>query len=283
MMIKRILIPLDPSPFTETALKFGTTMAKFNSAQVTGLVILDMAGIEKSIGPIPLGGLYYADKIEKAKQKEAQNRIDQLLTKFKDICEKAGVDCREAQTQGIPSEQIIQESIFYDAVIMGMRTFFHFETQDTPGDSLEKVLDQTITPVYAVPEKIIMPDIPSERIKVLIAFDGSLPSARALQRFGQLAPMDVFEVKLLISETKEDKAHYYLDQAESYLRCHNINNIQKEWIKDEIIEAIDKKYLDWAHVVVVGAHSKAGLFKFMVGSLTKHLIKVAKRPLLISQ
>jgi len=240
-MIKRILIPLDPSPFTETALKFGTTMAKFNSAQVTGLVILDMAGIEKSIGPIPLGGLYYADKIEKAKQKEAQNRIDQLLTKFKDICEKAGVDCREAQTQGIPSEQIIQESIFYDAVIMGMRTFFHFETQDTPGDSLEKVLDQTITPVYAVPEKIIMPDIPSERIKVLIAFDGSLPSARALQRFGQLAPMDVFEVKLLISETKEDKAHYYLDQAESYLRCHNINNIQKEWIKDEVIEAIDKK------------------------------------------
>jgi nucleotide-binding universal stress UspA family protein len=220
-------------------------MAKINQAELTGLVILDIPGIEKSIGPVPVGGLHYAEKIEKTKRMEAADRI-------------------------------IQESIFYDAILIGMRTFFHFETQDSPGDSLEKILDETITPVYAVPEKLNLPDVPGEKIKVLIAFDGSLPSARALQRFAQLAPVDIFEVCLLISEQDEEKANYYLNEAEAYLKCHNVNNIQKERIRDNIKEALDQKYLDWAHVIVVGAHSKAGLFKFMVGSLTQHLIKFQK-------
>ena len=282
-MIKRILMPLDPSPFTDMALEIGTTMAKINQAELTGLVILDIPGIEKSIGPVPLGGLYYAEKVEKAKQKEAQGRIQALQEKFKNKCEKEGVAYRLAEQQGSPSERIIQESIFYDAVIIGMRTFFHFETQDTPGDSLEKILDETITPVYAVPEKFDLPRIPDEKIKVLIAFDGSLPSARALQRFAQLAPVDIFEVKILISEEDEKKAKYYLNEAETYLKSHNVHDIQKEWIKDDILKKIDDKYLDWAHVIVVGAHSKRGLFTFMVGSLTKHLIKIAKKPILIGQ
>ncbi len=282
-MIKRILVPLDPSPYTDSALKIATIMAKVNQAQLTGLVVLDIPGIEKSIGPIPLGGLHYAEKIEKSRQKQAHDRIHELLDRFKNKCEEAGVSYREAEQQGSPSERIIQESIFYDAVIIGMQTFFHFETQDGPGDSLEKILDTTITPVYAVPEKMVFPDLPGEKIKVLIAFDGSLPSARALQRFAQLAPVDIFDVTVLISEKNREKADYYLEQADAYLRCHNVNQIRKEWIQSDIISAIEQKYLDWAHVLVVGAHSKSGLFDFMIGSLTRHLIKLGRKPLLIGQ
>jgi nucleotide-binding universal stress UspA family protein len=282
-MIKRILIPLDPSPFTDSALEIGTILARLNQAELTGLVILDIPGIEKSMGPIPLGGLYYAEKREKAKEKEAEQRIHELLTKFKTKCEKEGINYREAEQQGSPSETIIQESIFYDAVIIGMRTFFHFETQDSPGDSLEELLDETITPVYAVPDKLILPKIPQEKIRVLIAFDGSLAASRALQRFAQLAPPPIFEVLLLTSDDKKEKAYYLMDQAESYLKCHNFQNIQKKWITEHIIDAISNTYLDWAHLVVLGAHSKKGMFDFMVGSLTKYLIKAAKKPVLIGQ
>jgi nucleotide-binding universal stress UspA family protein len=280
-MIKRILIPLDPSPFTESVLTIGTTIAKLNQSELTGLVILDIPGIEKSIGPVPLGGLYYAEKMEKAKRQEAEKRIHESLNKFKAKCDKEGISYREAEQQGSPSETIIQESIFYDAVIMGMRTFFHFESQDSPGNSLEELLDETITPVYAVPEKLILPQIPQEKIKVLIAFDGSLAASRALQRFAQLAPPPIFEVLLLTSDEKKEKAFYLLEQAESYLRCHNFQNIEKKWVTEHIVDAIDSTYLDWAHVVVVGAHSKKGMFDFMVGSLTRYLIKAAKKPVLI--
>jgi nucleotide-binding universal stress UspA family protein len=282
-MIKRILIPLDNSPFTDSALELGTYIAKLNKAELTGLVILDIPGIERSIGPIPLGGLYYAEKREKAKRKKAEQRIQELLTRFRAKCDKEGISHQEAEQQGSPSQRIIQESIFYDAVIIGMRTYFNFESEDPEGDSLEDILDETITPVYAVPNKLIFPKTPQERLRVLIAFDGSLPAARAMQRFAQLAPPGVFEVLLLTSDNKKEKAYYLLDQAENYLRCQEFEHIEKKWVTDDIISAINNTYLDWAHIVVVGAHSKRGMFNFMVGSLTKYLIKAARKPVLIGQ
>lgn len=282
-MIKRILVPLDPTPFTDTAIELATTIARFNKAELTGMVVLDIPGIEKSIGPIPLGGLYYADQISKAKEREAKDRIKTLLEKFKQKCKKEGIPCHEAELQGSPSERIIQESIYYDAVMIGLRTNFHFETEDKPGDSLAKLLEETVTPVYGVPETLQIPNIPEEKVKVLIAFDGSLPAARALQRFAQLAPTDFFEITILSSEEERETADFYLNNAEEFLRAHGFFNIKKEWTYESIIEAVEKKYLDWAHIVVVGAHSKKGLFDFMVGSLTNYLIEIAKKPVLIGQ
>jgi nucleotide-binding universal stress UspA family protein len=281
-MIKRILVPLDHSPFTDTNMNIATTIARINEAELTGLVVIDIPGIEKSIGPIPVGGLYYAEKIEKAKQIEAENQVHQLLTKFKQKCEAEGVTYREAELQGTPSEQIIEESIYYDAVMMGFRTYYKFGTDDKPGDSLEKVLHETVTPVYGVPERFMLPNPPKEKIKALIAFDGSLPSARALQRFAQLAIPGLFDVTILTSNEDKEKADYLLSRAESFLRCHNNSLIRKECTRDHIIPAIENKYLEQCHVVV-GAHSKRDMFDFMIGSLTKHLIDAAKKPLLIGQ
>ncbi|GAB4377476.1 MAG: hypothetical protein Kow0042_25280 [Calditrichia bacterium] len=282
-MIKRILIPLDSSPYSDSAIDFGCFMSKITGAHLTGLVTLDLPGIEKSIGPIPIGGIYYAEKLEKSKQAEAEKHIHRLLEKFKKKCEAAGIPHREAEFQGSPSKRIIQESIFYDAVVMGLRTYFNFEEIGHSGDSLENIIDQTITPIYGIPEKLELPPAVQEKIKVLIAFDGSLPAARALQRFTQLARPDIFEVKLLTSSDDKTQADYYLNQAETYLRCHEITTITKEYTSDNIITVLESQFLDWAHLVVVGVHSKKGLLDFMVGSLTRSLIKMGRKPLLIGQ
>ena len=280
-MIKRILIPLDTSPYTEAALELGCNVAKRHGAELTGLVVLDIPGIEKSITPVPIGGLYYLEHLEKSIEKRARKRIQSLLDRFDEKCEKEGIAHRQAERQGSPSEQIIRESIFYDFVIIGLYTYFDFRASDKPGDTLDKILDHSITPIYGVPEKFSMPT--AEKIKVLIAFNGSLPSARALQRLAQLAVPETTEVTLLMSDPERETADYYLDQAEAYLNSHSIRNVSKEWISQDIIEAMKESYLDWATIVVVGAHSKRRLIDFTVGSLTKYLIKEARKPIIIGQ
>ena len=280
-MIKRILIPLDTSPYAEAALELGCNVAKRHGAEITGLVVLDIPGIERSIGPLPIGGLYYVEPLEKAMEKEARAQVQLLLNKFKEKCQKEGVAHQEAEHQGSPSERIIRESIFYDFVIVGLRTYFHFRAVDKPGDSLEKILDHSITPIYGVPEKFSMPT--AEKIKVLIAFNGSLPSARAMQRFAQLAVPETTEVTLLMSDPKRETADYYLAQAEAYLNSHFICNIKKEWTSKDIIQAMEEQYLDWATIIVVGAHSKKRLIDFNVGSLTRYLINDARKPIIIGQ
>lgn len=282
-MIKRILVPLDLSPYTDTVLKVSTTIAKINHAELTGLVVLDIPGIEKSIGPIPLGGLYYAEKMEESRRVKAEDRIHELLEKFKKKCEEESIPHREAELQGTPSEQIIMESIYYDAVMIGLCTYYRFEAEDQPGDSLEKILDETVTPVYGVPRNFEIPNVPEEQIKILVAFDGSFPAARALQRFAQLGNPELFDITILTSNEDNTEATYHLDQAAAYLHSHGYSQIRKERIDQSIIKAMEEKYLDQSHVVVVGAHSKKGMFDFMVGSLTKYLIKANKRAVLIGQ
>lgn len=282
-MVKSILIPLDPSPYTDTAIKMGCTIAKVHGAQLTGLVVLDIEGIEKQIGPVPMGGSYYAEKLEQKHLKHAQQRIDQLVKKFQKICTEEGVKHAVAQNQGSPSERIIHESIFYDLIITGLRTHFHFETRDKPGDSLSKLLHESITPIYGVPETFDPPDLSKEKIKVLVPFNASLASARALQRFAQFIIPGTAETMLLMGHEDEKIATASLEHAKNYLELHGFTNIETQWTKENIIDACMKDYIDWAHVAVVGSHSKRGLFNFMVGSLTKYLIKLNKIPVVIGQ
>lgn len=280
-MLRRILIPFDPSPFGAAAIDYGCFLAKRYNAEVTGVVVLDTPGIEKSIGPIPMGGLYYADRLEEKKKKDAHEHIQALLEKFKEKCQREGVAHRESELQGSPSEQILHTSIFYDLVVIGLRTFFHFETKDKPGYSLEHLLSHAVTPVLAVPENYQ----PVEKRKVLIAFDGSLPSARSLHSFAYFMNSSTFEteITLLMSDTDPQAAKFFLDGAEAFLNAHSFNNIKKEWIQEDIIDTIKEKYLDQTDLVVLGVHSKKGMFDFMVGSLSKFLIKEGTKPLLLGQ
>jgi len=277
------LTPLDPSPYSETALNFACIIAKLYDAEVTGMVILDIPGIEDSIGPVPIGGIHRAEKLEKGKKEEARKRIEVLIEKFKIKCEKEGVRYREAQRQGSPSTQILDESIYYDLLLIGLRTYFHFETSEKYGNSLDELLKQSITPIYGIPEVLHFTAKPDRKIRVLIAFDGSPLAARAMQRFSHLVAPDLYEITLLNSSDDKEEGRDILSRAEEYLNSHHILNIQKVCTNEDIIDVIQDEYYDKMDGFVVGAHSRDGLFDFLVGSLTKFLVKSAKKPVFIGQ
>jgi nucleotide-binding universal stress UspA family protein len=254
-VIKRILVPLDPSPYTKTAVRIGCAMAKRTGAELGGLAVLDIPGIEKSVGPVPLGGLHYAEEIPH----------------------------HEAEGQGSPVARIHYESMFYDLVITGLRTHFHFETEKKDGEPVDKILDHAVTPVLAVPPEFPATDIVADHSRVLVAFDGSFPAARALQRFVQLGFPGTAEVNLLTSDPDKEKADGLLSGAMAYLRAHGFGNVKKQWIATEIFEGIRDHGLDRATLLVVGAHAKKGLFDFKLGGLTQRLIREVEKPILIGQ
>lgn len=277
-MIRRILAPLDPSDYTKSALQYALYIAKRQgNTEITGTAVLDIKGIEKSIGPVPAGATYWAEHLEKHKLEEAKIRIERLLNIFRNSCLKEHVPYRTDETQGNPAKQILFESIFYDLLIIGLRTFYHFETQLDSGDSLDKILSHTITPILAVPKKY------APIKKVLIAFDGSPLAAKALQRFTHLARPGDFEFLILISDDDMEKANYYLNQAKAYLNAYQIRNIRTEWTAENIKEVIRDQYLDWADLIVLGAHARSYIKDIFVGSLTKYLIEKAEKPLFIGQ
>ena len=276
-MIKRILVPLDPSPFSKVAIKHACRIARTHDAVLTGLVIVDSEGIKGHVAMIKPYQYDYTAQMDKRMEQQAHERVAGLLAGFSEICERDGVRHREAERQGSPSQHIIGEAIYYDLLIMGLRTFYGFETSPRPGDSLEIVLDHCVTPVFAVPEKMNH----QEFKRVVIAFDGTQPAARALHDFVQLAsPLDC-EVRIVMSRADADEASLHLDQAKNFLHAHDVNVVETIWTPESIIKAMLERYLYDVDLIVLGAHSKNALLDFMIGSLSRTLIEEAKVPLLI--
>jgi nucleotide-binding universal stress UspA family protein len=272
-MVKRILLPLDSSAYSDAATEYAIQLAKRAKAQVDGMVILDIPGIEKSIGPVAMGALYWADKLEKKKAEEAHEHVNALLAKFKKRCKDEGVTGNEAEYQGSPSELIVEQSIYYDIVVMGLRTYYKFGSEDEPGDTLDKVLGNTITPVLAVPDNYKS----LEGANVLISFDGSLPAARALQHFAYFASNVNFNIKIINSSDDKSAGDAILQHAKLYLKAYIGKDVETIWTPGKIINVVNEEYLDWADLFVVGAHSKSGFLDFIVGSLTKDLIEYGKK------
>ena len=280
-MIKRILVPLDGSEYTENALKIAIQLAQRNSAEITGLVVLDLAGIEKSIGPVPIGAIRLAERLGDLKAEEAKQRIEEHLSRFHALCDQGGVRHREARFQGRPSESIIGESIYYDLVVAGMRTFYRFENAAS-GDLLLNVLDRTVTPMLAAPKELPKFDLGAHQLRVLIAFGGSLPAARAMHRFAQMIQPQSLDVTVLMSDAREEVATYHLDRAEEYLRAQGIYDVKTRWTTKPISKVIQQKYLETSDIFVVGANSSRSFAKkFVIGGLTQFLLKNSTKPVFV--
>jgi nucleotide-binding universal stress UspA family protein len=282
-VIKRILLPLDPSPYSTAALNMACTIAKVYDAEITGLVILDIPGIMDSIGPVPIGGIHRAEKLEQEKKDEAKQRIESLLKSFKEKCRSEGIRYKEAERQGSPSEKIIEESVYYDVVIAGLRTYYNFETSDTYGQSLDRFLKEAVTPVFGIPENMPVIKNFDRKIKVLIAFDGSLLAARALQRFASLINPKLYDITLFNASDDQVEGESLLKKAEEYLNAHGIENVTKDWVKGDVINIIESDYYDKMDGFVVGAHARSGVFDFLIGSLTKFLVRKADKLVFIGQ
>ena len=279
-MLRRLLVPLDPSPYSEAATDFACDLAAGPDAEVTGLVVVDTPGIHDSVSPISPGAAHYAEKAELRLEAEAHQRLGELLERFSSKCDAAKVAHRSFERQGDPVDIIGNESAYYDLLVMGLRTHFHFQTSNEPGKTLSQLLGKLATPILAVPEKYTPI---GATLTTVIAFDGSPASIRSMRQFAQtVAPRNLDIVILTSSDELADAREIYAP-VEEYLAAYGFDNIRAEWTPMDIRDAIDDSYLTEAEVIVAGMHAKHGLFSFHVGSLTDHLISKAQTPVFIGQ
>ncbi len=89
---------------------------------------------------------------------------------------KANVACKLLEDVGQPAEKILLEAQRYDLVVLGKQTYYHFETQSEPDQTLVHVLKNSPRPVVTVPEQL------TEGGPVVVAYDGSLQAARKRRR-----------------------------------------------------------------------------------------------------
>lgn len=277
-MIRKILVPLDISPYTIAAVSRSCGLANSADAEVTGMVVLDTEGIEKSFQlPFRADLRDYPGDAAVEIEVEAAEKLKEVVEVFEKMVKEAGVRSRLSKCEGSPYQQILGASCFHDLVVMGSQSYYHFETEEGPGDTLDKVLKNAVVPTMVVPARD--PDVLNS---ALVLFDGSPPSSRALHVFARLWKYDRPQVRLLAADMDQSFGENLLKEAKSFLQAHGVAEIETVVESGGVIRSVEEGHLEWSDIIVMGIHSKNVVKDLLIGSVARHLIEHAHRTLLFS-
>ena len=198
-MLRSMLVGVDGSAYSTTAVELGIRWAQRYGAVLVGLGVIDAPTICKP-QPVPLGASAYKVQRDASLLADASHKVTQFLEDFAQQCAEADVACQILQEVGLPTERILLEAQQYDLILLGQHTSFHFETQEQPDDTLHTVLKHNPRPVVAVPVPL------PEGWVAVVAYDGSLQAARALQAFQAVGLASSYEVHVVCVDPHQEQA-----------------------------------------------------------------------------
>ncbi len=283
-MIKRILVALDPDEDTPAATRYAIRLARRFDASLTGLAVVDTSNIETTIGVGGYGTEIYGRQIWTELAAETRRVADKLLQSFQKDVEREGIRHRDIKKQGASSDLIIEEMKYHDLLVVGRDSHFFYNQPEKDTGTLAKVVKGGVAPTLVVTDEY------QDIEQIMIAFDGSGPTARTLKSFVHLLPygkdLDI-ELVVVADGTSDDHmghADVILRQAESYLKEHHFNYLTRTVLQkgnpgEKILEWQMKKSPD---LVLLGAHSVSAFRRAAFGSTTHYMIIHSQGPLFLS-
>jgi nucleotide-binding universal stress UspA family protein len=177
-MIKRILLGLGGTPYTSVAIQRAVELAKRFEAEITGVTVLDLdrlrrAGLAQGkAAPDPMHRVNLV-----------RDRFEEAITTFESACAAEGVKYQAKQEEKeISFDLMISLARYHDLMIIGLRSIFQYNISihdlsiEEPKDTLARLIAAGVRPIIAVSDTFR----PIQR--VLIAYSGSMESAKAMKR-----------------------------------------------------------------------------------------------------
>lgn len=273
-MLKRILLGLGGTEYTVSAINQAVALAMAHDAELTGVSIIDEGRLTYS-GPVPIGGGHYAHELANDRMEKAKERGEWAVQEFTEACQAVGVRSRVLREVGEPFTLMIDQARYHDLMIFGLRSIFEFDLVPDPHNALVRLVQAGVRPLLAVSKGFC----PVK--KVLIAYSGSMESAKAMKRFVQLRLWP--EARLRIVTFQHDKAEQLVGDAADYCRAHGFET------EEAVVPLSPKDHLlpyaeEWgADLTVVGNSAKNLLLRRIFGETALHAIQNANRPLFLAQ
>lgn len=278
-MSKRMVVGLDGSAFGAAALDAAIERAKRSDGTIVGVAVIDRHGIEASEAGAGPGSGYFAGEMIDEKLAEAMERTREYLNEFAERCRTENVKYELAREEGIPFDAFVEHGRASDLILVGLKTHFRFATEAKPGNTVSRLLHHPVTPVLAVPEMWETPK------RVLIAYNSSVHSSRAMRAFVHQQSIVPFaeEIMLLQIDEKDadDVTRHELNLAEKYLRAYGlkVERMSKQGKVSSLLVETARELSPC--MVVMGAYHKNWLQELLTGSDADALIAEAKVPMFV--
>jgi nucleotide-binding universal stress UspA family protein len=278
-MIKSILIPTDGSPNSRISLDYGIYIASLFNAVITGLNVIDIRALE---GPFlsdisgSLGFSPFQNYLPKFQQ-TLEERGDLMLEDFKNYCSEKSVQPKIKRLTGIIPNIIANEAKRVDLIIIAQRGEHEKWSTGLLGSTTESVVRKSPRPVLVTPNSFRTFE------NVLIAYDGSVESNRALKTACELFTVIKSNVKIVFVTDDEERSGELTGEVEEFVSPYKIK-VEIEWLQGEA----GKKILDYAEnnhidLIVMGAFGHSRIHDLILGGTTAYIIRKSTIPILLNR
>ncbi len=121
-MLRSILVGLDGSDFSESAVELGIDWARRHNVLLVGVGV-SSAELPAATEPVP-ATVGASPNQPVASDAQPSTSVDVFLERFARRCSNAGVTAEIIQTSGNPAEAIMLEAQRFDLMLLGQRTNF---------------------------------------------------------------------------------------------------------------------------------------------------------------
>lgn len=285
-MIKRILVPYDDSESANAALSIAISVSTVTRAELVGLYVENQARFVHYSLPLVIAGTLTGDPVAAGQLDPEAMSVEEekvfteetaVREHFLTECRNAGVECSFEITRGDPAEKVVDYARSVDFVIMGNIGRHATLEPDSKGLTVQGVLGNVSRPVLIVPV-----DAQGES-RVVIAYDGSEASERALRTGAEFADLTrLEEVHLVTVNSNRDEGELLQHQAIKYLGGYAFRAVPVilSGRADETIATYASK-ID-ASVVALGAFGTNRLMSRLFGSTAQHLLQTLNAAVLLA-
>ena len=277
-MIKSILIPVDGSANSGTAVDYGIYIGPKLGASLVGLNVIDvyliqgpmMSDVTGTVTMPPYDGFFGA--IEESLKEKA----DKVLQDFTDRCGAAGVACSVKKSIGKISDTIIEEAENADLVLMAKKgEHLHIRDSSIIGSVAEVVIRRSGKPVMVIPPAF------GEIESMGLAYDGSSSARKVLELCLYISEKTKWPITTLIINKDGEKAAGLSVEvedmaAEAQVDCEVIISTGRE--ADVIINFIREGAVE---LMAMGAYGHNRLRELFLGSTTSQVIRKSTIPVLL--
>lgn len=281
--MRSILVTVDDTPSSTAARALAATLARQSGAALRGITGIELSDIDH-VEAVPLGGIEHAyDRLKHRERQAAERRarVAGLPAAFQRSLAEQGLEAPCSMIETDVRAALLREIETCDLVVTGRDTEFHLEPGDGVAPMVEHVIARGGRPVVVTGPAAV------DTGPAMVAYDGSAPSAKALQMATLLglfsAPGRSGAAHVVSVHRDRAEASAVAARAGAFLALHGVEaNLEPCVAAGDPADFLMRRAAELgARLLVMGAFGHRGFREILFGSCTRRLFKTAPLPLFI--
>jgi nucleotide-binding universal stress UspA family protein len=278
-MIKTILIGLDGSEHSRTAMRYALWLGQQLGATVIGLHVVDIVSIEGSFFHDISGSLGFEPYLDfSSKMREVlHERGKGLLQEFTDHATEAGVRSDTVLGMGVVANEIAEQARTADLVVIGHRGVNERFSTGLLGSTAESVTRKCPRPVFISTVEFHPISRP------LLAYDGSQRAAAAMRAAADFCVSLSLPLTVLTGAKDAESGDKVIGDAGRYLAPYNIESscvVQTGNAPEQIVAYIKEHGFD---LMFIGAYGHSRIIEMVLGSTTEYVLRNTSCPVFLNR